>query len=415
MTNLLSKIMAVCSQQMACSSVFCPYLACSFGAHIFNLHNQENNIVTSGVKPRNVKMNVILVSPPGLSKNESIYRFIGKNQYSILTILDKIMDELPDGTKPPFCEISGEITSAGFVGTVNGKKDDGDDDNEEYGDAYIYRKGIIAYTEIASLFVKNEHSKDLINHVLRVMGDNQIVKRLAHKKIYHDTYVTIWGAIQPERLGNIDNSGMDRRAIYVYHEWAEEEIEEIKEFRVNKKTPEEIEQLKNDISSLRSDILAFIDRVKLIDEVNWYFDRKEFASMPADIDLIEGLCIGYALITENPEDTTLGNVLDIRMTPELEAMLRDIQIMKGEMKISLLDEDTRKLRAKTPKFRPTREQMKDVNTLEHPELSPYTIEGLMRSTGLTEKVVRNGMRQLCIKKYVHEDPGARGRKFYSWL
>jgi len=325
--------MNVCNQQMACADVFCPYLACSFGAHIFNLHNQEMNIVTSGLIPHNVKLNIILVSPPGLSKNESINRFIGKGKYSILTILDGTIDELPDGTDAPFCKVTGEITSAGFVGTIKANsKDDDSDNNEEYGDAFIYRKGILAYTEIASLFNKSEHSQDLMNHILRVMGDNQIVKRLAHIDITHDTWVTIWGGIQPARIVNIDNVGMDRRAMYIFHDWANEEIQKMKDFMVHKKTLQEIEDLKDDIQSLRLGIPNFIERVKLIDEINWYFERKDFASMPADINLIEGLSIGYALLHEEDIDI-IDTTLHIRLTPELEKMIRDMQLMKDKLKL----------------------------------------------------------------------------------
>jgi len=334
--------MNVCNQQMACADVFCPYLACSFGAHIFNLHNnvgidkkypsQENdgdaNICSSGLKPRNVKMNVILVSPPGLSKNESINRFVD-NKYGILTVLNEQMDILPDGTEPQFCRLNGEITSAGFVGTIKAPSKDDSDNNEQYGDAFIFRKGILAYTEIASLFGKADHSTDLINHVLRVMGDNQIIKRLAHIDIFHDTWVTIWGGIQPARIVNIDNSGMDRRAVFVFHEWTDEEIRKMLDFRAKKKTISEIEQLKNDYSSLKEDIKNFVEDVKGITDIEWMFDRKQFATMPADLDVIEGLCIGYNLLVS---DLILGT-LEVNLHPELEKMLNEMKKMKDNLRM----------------------------------------------------------------------------------
>ncbi len=336
--------MNICNQQMACAEVFCPYLACSFGAHIFNLHNcvgidkkyPENNednkgatnICSSGLKPRNVKMNVVLVSPPGLSKNESINRFID-NKYGILTILNKEMDVLPDGTEPQFCKLNGEITSAGFVGTIKAPSKDDDDNNEQYGDAFIFRKGILAYTEIASLFGKADHSTDLINHVLRVMGDNQIIKRLAHIDIFHDTWVTIWGGIQPARIVNIDNSGMDRRAVFVFHEWTDEEIRKMIKFRSKEKKPDEVEKLKADYNDLRKDIKVFVEKVKKIKTIHWSFNRKKFANMPADLDVIEGFAIGYNLLISDE----ITEVLDIKLTKELRLMLNDMKKMKDRLKL----------------------------------------------------------------------------------
>jgi len=333
--------MNVCNQQMACADVFCPYLACSFGAHIFNLHNnvgidkkypsQETdgaeNICSSGLKPRNVKMNVILVSPPGLSKNESINRFVD-NKYGILTVLNEQMDKLPDGTEPQFCRLNGEITSAGFVGTIKASAKDDDDNNEQYGDAFIFRKGILAYTEIASLFGKADHSTDLINHVLRVMGDNQIIKRLAHIDIFHDTWVTIWGGIQPARIVSIDNSGMDRRAVFVFHEWTDEEIKTMIEFRAKKRTATENAQLYADFDNLKTDIINFVEDVKGITDIEWMFDRRQFATMPADLDVIEGLCIGYNLLVS---DLILGT-LEVNLHPELEKMLNEMVKMKNNLK-----------------------------------------------------------------------------------
>lgn len=340
--NLLEKIMNVCGQQMACAEVFCPYLACSFGAHIFNLHNNvgidkeypginnnnENAANICGIlKPRNVKMNVILVSPPGLSKNESINRFVD-SKYGILNILHNELDTLPDGRDAYFCRVNGEITSAGFVGTIKAATKEGET-NEEYGDAYLYRKGILAYSEIASLFGKAEHSTDLINHVLRVMGDNQIIKRLAHIDITHDTWVTIWGGIQPARIINIDNSGMDRRAVFVFHEWTDEEIQRMVDFRADKKTPEDMTRIYTDFDNLKLDILSFVEHVKDIKTLEWTFNRKQFATMPADLDVIEGLCIGYNLMVADEIDETL----EVKLYPELERMLNEMRRMKDNLKM----------------------------------------------------------------------------------
>lgn len=321
---------------MACADVFCPYLACSFAAHIFNLHNnvgidkeypsiRQNgaaNICTSGLKPRNVKLNVIVVSPPGLSKNESINRFADAS-YGIFNILNKKLDVLPDGDEPFFSKVTGEITSAGFVGSVDANG------SELYGDAFLYRKGILAYTEISSLFIKSEHSQDLINHVLRVMGDNFIVKRLAKKDITHDTWVTIWGGIQPSRIINIDNAGIDRRALFLFHEWTDDEIKTMIKFRSREKSSTEILRLVQDFVDVKKDIEKFVDDVKKIKKIRWNFNRKKFAAMPADLDLIEGLCIGYNLIrTDNITD-----VLDINLTRELRDMLVNMKNMKDKLKL----------------------------------------------------------------------------------
>jgi hypothetical protein len=413
--TLMNKIMRICDAQMACADVFCPYLACSFAAHIFNLRNQVANIVSNGVVPHNVKLNIIMVSPPGLSKNESIYRFIGKGEYSLLTVLDGELDRLPDGTPAPFCKIAGEISGAGFVGTTKGKKDD-EEDNEEYGDAFLYRKGILAYIEIASLFIKSEHSQDLINHVLRVMGDNQIVKRLGHIDITHDTYATIWGGIQPERIKNIDNSGMDRRALYLFHHWTDEETQKIKNFIVHKKTAQEVEDLKHDISSIRNDILEFVERVKLIDTINWHFDRENYAIMPADINLIEGLCIGYALLTE--EEGSVSTTLEIRLTPELEKMLFDIQTMKVDMKVSTkyrIDSNEMIHLKNTPIGIPEDEDM--IVDIEHPELNKHTVEGIhaknkIKKPELKLATTRDVMQQLITNKEVYARHNNKNRKIY---
>jgi len=279
----------------------CPPFLASVGCHIANEYQRKskNYIFSYKGLPEDICLHIVIVSPAGFSKSYLFKLFLNK-EFGIVPIRSKI---------------AGKLTEAGFVGTVK-------EGALLQGLASAYRDGIIAFNEISNLFLAEEssHSKELVNQVMECLTERHINKRLGSGEIDYDTYLTMWGGIQPARFDF--SGGLGRRFLFVGRVWLEDDIETLKKERVKRRAKVDYTRAKEIRHSLNNLKIQFE-----VDEIRWE-DRLiknllEIADSHLQMNLFE-----KALIGKNVIDWDGEKILKIKNTEDnlkFVKMLRNMQ------------------------------------------------------------------------------------------
>jgi len=153
------------------------HFACSLGAHIFNLVNQETEVLVQSSIPVDLRQHIMFVAPPGFSKTFWMEQFV-RGTWSILH---------ETGIQHGF---EGSTTEAGFVGSATLV------DGEPVitaGLAKIYEWGICAFEEFSALtaMMRSHHSRQLDAALLLALDKGYVVKRLRAGRIGYKTNVSV--------------------------------------------------------------------------------------------------------------------------------------------------------------------------------------------------------------------------------
>ena len=200
MTNLFDMVLEEFEyRKCAHTDIYPAHFTCSLGAHIFNLVNQEIEIISSNSIPIDTRIHIMFVAPPGFSKTFWLEQYL-RGAWSLLEDTS-IMHGF-----------EGSTTEAGFVGSADMK------DGEAFitpGLANIYKYGVVGFEEFSALaaMMKSQHSRQLDAALLLALDRGYVVKRLRAGKIAYKTNVTVWCGTQPSRFDL--TSGLGRRFYYL--------------------------------------------------------------------------------------------------------------------------------------------------------------------------------------------------------
>jgi len=243
-TGLYGRSLEHLRRRMLFVDELAPAPICSIGSIIANLRQRTEPFHWVYGDDEDLGLNVTFVSPSGYSKSHTMKQFLNREK----------------GICPFKSIFRGKITEAGFVGT---RTKDGE---ELYGDAFHYREGILAFNEIANLFMtqQQDHSSELINQVMEALTERRVSKRLSTGAVDYPTWVTIWGGIQPKRFDF--SQGLGRRFLFVCRNWTKEDI---RAFKLLRKSRDKIIRLDMDeVRALRNEYADALETFSA-SEVQW--------------------------------------------------------------------------------------------------------------------------------------------------
>ena len=251
--EIWKEAMDILRKRMLFADELSPGLMVSAGAHIANLYQRNNPFFLPGGVPEDCRVSAVVVAPSGFSKS-----------FTMKLFMDPTMGFLPFPSA-----FRGKITEAGFIGTVNSEGE------EIRGEAFRFREGIIGFNEITNVFAAQlqEHSPELINQMMEALTEARVSKTLANGSFTYQTWVTIWGGVQPKRFDF--SAGLSRRFIFISKRWSADDRYMLKErmfpggesdLSAFRETQEQVKDLKERISVMAQN---FNPTTVSIDEKLW--------------------------------------------------------------------------------------------------------------------------------------------------
>ena len=177
-----------------------PYYFASVGCHIFNLVNQEIQMFWEHGQIPNMRLHLMLVSPPGWLKSFTLKQLLrGKSSLFGDTQLNPVF--------------TSTMTEAGFVGTI--KFGEGGEPISVPGLCQEYSRSIIGIEEFSAIAQMMEvgYGRGLDVAYLTALDSGWVYKRLAAGAIEYHTDMTLWAGTQPMRFDM--TAGMPRRLFFL--------------------------------------------------------------------------------------------------------------------------------------------------------------------------------------------------------
>ena len=308
-TGLYKRTMQHLSTRMLFHDELGPPPICSIGCLIANLRQRDEPFHWVGGDDEDLGLNLTFVGPSGMSKSHAMKQFIMKNN-----------GLLPSSIKRCF---RGKITEAGFIGTIK-------EGEPKYGDAKRYATGIIGFNEISNLFFaqQQEHSSELINQVMEALSERHVSKSLGGAEpLEYDTWVTIWGGVQPKRFDF--SQGLGRRFYFVARNWTFADLQRLKDRRKDRSSKSRIDL--KEVQGIRDEIdkalktfsandVSWDDRM-----LNYIYDESD---SHLEMALLERIVIGREVMDQYEND-----VVHIRFDDTnkyLVDLARSMQMMVAE-------------------------------------------------------------------------------------
>ena len=279
---------------------FIPYYVVSTCCHLVNLANKKNQFYMEGGTIPDMRLHMFFVSPAGFSKSFILKVLLGGPTSAL------------GGTELK-TTYSGNVTEAGFTGTIRATDDTGDP-VITYGAAHDYADFIVGIEEFSALTtaMKQEHSSNLDNALLTALDSGHLVKRLAAGEIRYDTDITLFAASQPTRFDL--SSGLGRRFFFVNFIPSLEEKEKLKQCRRGSKGVRGDMRLLKQIGQDVTSTMKKIEGLKSVKFTDAFMKAIDNLKVPHYIEpLFERLGVGYAIST-----TDFNSILKVDITPELQ-------------------------------------------------------------------------------------------------
>jgi len=252
---------------------------CSIGAHMFNVHSLERQVLYVAGLPYDTRIHVFLVTFPGFGKSFWLFQYL----LSDVGLIGQ--------TNIP-TTFEGYMTEAGWVGTARF----GPEGTmvQRPGIAQEYNIGIAGCEEFAALSnaIQQTYNRQFDTALLTSLDQGFVNKRLAAGPIKYKTSITLWTGTQPARFDLA--GGMGRRLTFMHYIPTDEDIERMRKIRrtgfgkrLNIARTERIRKLTNQ----RKVDIALIRDVWVDDSVYKYLDK--FKMMHYEEPLYERLLLGY--------------------------------------------------------------------------------------------------------------------------
>jgi len=324
------------SKEIAYAETYIPYYLCSVGCHMLNIRQQslkrngKRGIYAELGSYPNLRLNTMMVAPPGFSKT-----------FFMELMLDPDIGIIGGTTIPT--KMVQNMTEAAFVGSDGG----GDDDDYDMGLAEKYKEGILGCEEFDSLakVMQTDHSGNLDNMLLTALDSGRVRKDMAHANINYDTDVTLFAATQPMRMDL--TSGFARRFIFMKFYPSPEQINEMRQSRRRGRGRDadfgQLQKFKNELGTKFDSKVVNIDQVRGLEQLDKIFDDVRVPHFEEKV--YERMAMGYSVLKEGSvEEDADTTYLEIQPTRELRHLLRQsmewrdalMQGVEGDQVISVL-------------------------------------------------------------------------------
>ena len=301
------------SRKICFTNEFIPFYIVSACCHLVNLANKKNQFYFEGGAIPDLRLHMFFISPPGFSKTFVLKMLLGGPTSAL------------GGTELK-TTYSGNITEAGFTGTIRATDEEGKP-FITYGAAHDYADFIVGIEEFSALTtaMKQEHSTNLDNALLTALDSGHLVKRLAAGEIRYDTDITLFAASQPTRFDL--SSGLGRRFFFVNFIPSLEEKEKLKQCRRRSKgvrgDMRMLKQIGQDVTS----VMKRIDGLKSVKFTDGFMKAVDELKVPHYIEpLFERVGVGYAVAT-----TDFNSILKVDITPELKKYMEIAKQWRDEI------------------------------------------------------------------------------------
>lgn len=308
------------SKEVAFAGTYMPYYLCSVGCHMLNIRQQkyEPGIYAELGRYPNLRLNTMMVAPPGFSKT-----------FFIELMLDPDIG-LIGGTNIP-TEMVQNMTEAAFIGSSGG------DEDQEYspGIAEKYSDGIVGCEEFDTLIqvMQTDHSSNLDNMMLTALDSGRVRKSLANVDINYHTNITMFTATQPRRMDL--TSGFSRRFLFLKFYPSPEEMRQIKESRRKGRGMDadfsELQKYKNELGLKFDEKIADIEEVRNVDALDKLFDKEDVPHYEEPI--YERMAMGYSVLKADTvhEDSDGTVYLEVDPTRELRGLVNQAMEWRSEL------------------------------------------------------------------------------------
>jgi hypothetical protein len=293
------------------------YYVCSVGAHLFNLVNRRKHIyVTSGQIP-DLRLHILMSSPPGFSKTFWIEQFLrGEHALLVGSGIDVVFEQT--------------MTEAGFVGTV--KFSNGQIVHIP-GLAELHKNAIVGVEEFSAItmMLQQQYSQQLDVALLSALDSGWVKKRLAgsgERPIEYRTNITLFAGVQPARYDL--SSGLGRRFFFLSFIPTARDFQE---FKVSRRTGRGVRYNPFRSNLIRLELKQLQDRLNTVEEIE-FADRVDKLFDECDLlhyeeMLFERLLIGYAVMKGWIEKTLKVDVDDEARRLVQEGVKHRREIQKG--------------------------------------------------------------------------------------
>ncbi len=273
-------------------------LTSSIGCHILNMSNLSNKRFFFGGGLENFRMCTVFMAPSGYSKSQHFNFFLNPRS----GILAKSGVQI---------SLRGTFSQESWMGTIsNGEA--------SKGIFSTHKQGIIGADEFMRLgnMMNDVGSNNDEVYLMKALDSDTVTKDLAYGQIEEtDIGLTFWAGMRPTVLGL--KSGMARRFCFqIFLPTIEDSSNFRKASRGGRMCIKVSEDAQNQV---RQDILDIAEKVKDIDSINYqevedWIDTQGFIPHFEEM-LFKRIAVGWSIVSD-----TFPN---IKMTPELTALLED--------------------------------------------------------------------------------------------
>jgi len=274
-----------------------PFYISAICCHILNLENKRREFYFEHGQPADLRLHVFIAAPPGYMKSFTLKRFLDRRNSLF-------------GQTAVKTSFIGQLTEAGFVGTIN--MIDGDP-VQQPGAAYDFMDHVLGVEEFSALTntMQAEHSKNLDNALLTALDSGYLIKRLAAGELRYETHLTLMAGSQPARF-NL-TSGLGRRFIFIYFVPNRSQQLLMRQFRRRGKGIMGDPASTKVVYNLTEEI---VEKAKYIQEITFedeIYDALDEIDIPHyEEPLFEKIALGYNLATQ-----PIGDILTVKFLPEL--------------------------------------------------------------------------------------------------
>lgn len=286
------------------ADVYAPFYISSYATHVFNLHNQENEVYWESKKIPNLRLHLMFIAPPGFMKSFYGDTMCG-NTYSIF------------GNTGVDIGIEASMTEAGLVGTVT------QEGTAVVGAAGIYSKGIVFIDEFSAITnaLQSQYNSQMDPQLLSILDSGKVSKRLSAGPLTYDTNMTLWTGVQPAKYDL--SSGMGRRLCFMlFVPTAADNAELIRRQRLmrNIETNKgQLELLRTKINNWRSSIYN-IQHVEFDSSVDRMHEKLGLFSF--EVSHFNRIMLGYCLARDGGDTSVTIDAKDKNLIQLLERAKR---------------------------------------------------------------------------------------------
>lgn len=308
------------SKEVAFAETYVPYYLCSIGCHMLNIRQQnyQPGIYAELGRYPNLRLNTMMVAPPGFSKT-----------FFINLMLDPDIG-IAGGTNIPTKMVQ-NMTEAAFVGSDGG----GDDEDYEMGLAEEYKDGILGCEEFDSLIqvMQTDHSSNLDNMLLTALDSGRVRKSLAHADINYETNVSMFAATQPMRMDL--TSGFSRRFLFLKFYPSPDQMQEMKQSRRRGRGMEadfaELQKFKNELGLKFDEKISNIEQVRNVESLDKIFDKADVPHYEEPI--YERMAMGYSVLKDGTihEESDGTTYLEVDPTRELRQLVSQAMQWRSDL------------------------------------------------------------------------------------